>query len=42
MDKGGLREELLAASEASVPPEASWTAERPGAWMGAGRASAPP
>lgn len=34
MDKGGLREEPLAASKALVLLEASWTAERQGGWGG--------
>lgn len=42
MDKGGSREELLAAPEALVPPEAYGTAEHRGSRTGEGRAPRPP
>lgn len=42
MDKGGLREELLAASKALVLLGASWTAERQGGWTGEGQVPRPP
>ena len=37
-DKGGPREELLAASKGIVPQEASWMADCQGGWTGEGRA----